>query len=86
VKSAKLKLLIFFLILEASACKGQSTGVAPSDGSTNNTPDVTNDSASYIKNGETITIASGWKISLDTADSVETTVLANGWTVEVLSE
>jgi hypothetical protein len=66
-------------------CKNQSEGLAPS---TQLPPDgggPTSSMQTQMKFGET-QFASGWEVSLDTADPVETIELANGWTVEVMHE
>lgn len=70
----------------AAGCKNQSEGLAPSapllPGGGGLPP---SSMQAQMKYGET-QVASGWEISLDTSDPVETIELANGWTVEVVHE
>lgn len=83
------KLLYAASVLLITSC-GQPSGNAPGGaGFPEPTPGpapVTSTDTAIMKYGETVTTAGGWTISIDNSDPVESAPLANGWTVEVLSE
>jgi len=75
------------LLLMATSC-GQPSGNAPG-GALSPSPSpapVTSSDTAIMKYGESVTTPGGWTVSIDNSDPVVTAPLANGWTVEVLSE
>ena len=91
VTGKRLKCLIGLVLFSVliSSC-GQPGGSAPSAPPPVPTPTPpipsTPVSSAILKNGESVTTSGGWTVSFDSTDPVETSVLANGWTVEVLHE
>lgn len=67
-------------------CGGQGGGIAPSVPLAPHPPGSGSNSEGILKYGQTLTTTSGWSVTVDNADPVEIVELANGWTVEVLSE
>ncbi|MCC2679125.1 MAG: hypothetical protein K0R29_1701 [Pseudobdellovibrio sp.] len=75
------------MLLAVAGC-GQPSGNAPG-AALSPTPSpvpITTSNAAVMKYGEAVTTAGGWTVSIDNSDPVESAPLANGWTVEVLSE
>ena len=68
-------------LLAVSSC-GQPSGNAPGGQDPAPIP-VTPPSTAVMKFGETVTTSSGWTVTVDSSDPVESSTLANGWTVEV---
>lgn len=83
-ESVILKTLIGGIFLAAISSCGQPSGSAPGGAAPAPTPiPVTSPSTAVMKYGETVATSGGWTITIDNSDPVESSTLANGWTVEV---
>lgn len=84
----KYKIIAAFLVISTiltSGC-GQSSGLAPSNFNNDQIVTPTESTSVQLKNGESVSLPNGWEIAIDTTDTVEEVILANGWSAEVIFE